>query len=370
MVDSPSSGRASVVPLRPAGAAAVSADVAVEDMLRGFAGQQRSRSLKVSTIAARESQVRRFLEFCNTPPWEWSAQDVEDWTTHLVSGAHPVATSTVRAYQGAIALFCAYLIDPRYGWGDRCMEMFGSHPVQICHEWNTTVHVVEGEARPGVRPLTREEVQALLDHADEQAVRAFGSGRKGWAPAFRDATLFKVIYAFGLRRREAVMLDLTDFTRNPVAPEFGRFGVCNVRWGKASRGSVPKRRAVVAVHRWASEALAQYIEEVRPVFGMEAPVLWATERQARVSAHHVNEKFAEWRNELGMDPLLHPHCLRHSYVTHLIEDGFDHRFVQEQVGHRWGSTTALYTGVSGDYRNHVVRQALDGALNPVREGPL
>ena len=62
--------------------------------------------------------------------------------------------------------------------------------------------------------------------------------------------------------------------------------------------------------------------------------------------------------------MLHPHCLRHSYVTHLIEDGFDPLFVQQQVGHRWGSTTALYTGVSGDYRNRVLRHALDDAFEP------
>ena len=51
-------------------------------------------------------------------------------------------------------------------------------------------------------------------------------------------------------------------------------------------------------------------------------------------------------------------------MTHLIEDGFDPLFVQQQVGHRWGSTTALYTGVSGDYRNRAVRKALDAALRP------
>jgi integrase/recombinase XerC len=45
--------------------------------------------------------------------------------------------------------------------------------------------------------------------------------------AFRDATLFKVTYAWGLRRREVAMLDLADFSRNATAPEFGRYGVYN-----------------------------------------------------------------------------------------------------------------------------------------------
>ena len=54
---------------------------------------------------------------------------------------------------------------------------------------------------------------------------------------------------------------------------------------------------------------------------------------------------------------------RHAYVTHLIEDGWDRFFVQQQVGHAWGSTTALYTGVSTDYKNTALRAALDKAFS-------
>ena len=54
-----------------------------------------------------------------------------------------------------------------------------------------------------------------------------------------------------------------------------------------------------------------------------------------------------------------PHSLRHSYVTHLIEDGVDPKFVQEQVGRVFASTTALYTGISGDFTNTMMRKALD-----------
>ena len=78
--------------------------------------------------------------------------------------------------------------------------------------------------------------------------------------AFRDATLFKTIYAFGLRRREAVMLDLADFSRNAKAAEFGRFGACHVRYGKAMRGSPPRRRTVLTVMAWSAEVLAEYVE--------------------------------------------------------------------------------------------------------------
>ncbi|MGV2920540.1 hypothetical protein [Streptomyces alfalfae] len=51
-------------------------------------------------------------------------------------------------------------------------------------------------------------------------------------------------------------------------------------------------------------------------------------------------------------------------VTHQIEDGADPAFVQRQVGHRYASTTALYTGVSGDFMNAMMRRMLDRALSP------
>jgi integrase/recombinase XerC len=79
------------------------------------------------------------------------------------------------------------------------------------------------------------------------------------------------------------------------------------------------------------------------------------------------------RDALGLPAELGPHCLRHSYVTHLVEDGFDPLFVQQQVGHTWASTTALYTGVSNDFKNRALRTALDRAFaidnnNHEREG--
>ena len=77
----------------------------------------------------------------------------------------------------------------------------------------------------------------------------------------------------------------------------------------------------------------------------------------------INARFAAYRDALGLDPGLRgPHCLRHSYITHLLEDGWDHLFIQQQVGHAWGSTTAVYTSVSSDFRNQALRRALDRAF--------
>jgi len=159
------------------------------------------------------------------------------------------------------------------------------------------------------------------------------------------------------------MLDRTDFTTNPAAPELGSLGVCQVRFGKAMRGSPPRRRAVASVLPWAVEALAEYLAEVRPRLECaSAAAMWPTERGGRISTRSVDHRFALYRAAAGLPDELSVHCLRHSYVSHLIEDGADPLFVQQQVGHSWASTTAVYTTVGADAKNRMLRSALARAF--------
>jgi site-specific recombinase XerD len=119
-----------------------------------------------------------------------------------------------------------------------------------------------------------------------------------------------------------------------------------VRWGKSSNGSPPKRRTVLTVPEmdWVVPVIQQWIEEVRPLFSPGAhPALWVTERRGRLSRRAINEAFEEARDAAGLDPVLDLHCLRHSYITHLIEFGYPERFAQDQAGHSYASTTAIYT---------------------------
>jgi integrase/recombinase XerC len=329
-----------------------------DEMLATWSRQQQSRRLSESIIANRERTVRRFAEYTQGWPWTWTPAQVEAWIA-----AHRWAHSTVRSYQGSIAVFLDHVCDPRYGWVAECEQRFGARPVQVCHEWNTARHAADYEGRPARRPLTRAELQAFFDAADDRVERATAAGRKGWLASFRDATLFKVCYAFGLRRREVAMLDVTDFTANPAAPELGPLGVCHVRFGKAMRGSPPRRRAVAAVMPWAGEVLEQYLAEVRPRYAAAAhPALWLTERGGRISTRQVDDRFALWRATAGLPGELSVHCLRHSYISHLVEDGVDPLFVQQQAGHSWASTTAVYTSVGTDAKNRMLRQALQIAF--------
>lgn len=192
-------------------------------MLDGWRNQQLARNLALSTIDGREKAVRAFARHADAFPWHWTSQLLDEWFSDLRAVRH-LKHSTVRAYQEAIRMFCHYVTDPAYQWAAECEQRFGTHPVQVVHEWNTALHVQGTESDPAKRAFTLDELERLFDYADEQVSRVRVAGRKGWLPAFRDATLFKVAYSFGLRRNEVRMLDLVDLGRNPHAPEFGDTG--------------------------------------------------------------------------------------------------------------------------------------------------
>jgi integrase len=236
-----------------------------EAMLEGWDRQQRSRFLRASTVKPRLDLVRRFVTFTGLYPWQWTPAELEAFTSSLVSGARPLAHSTVRSYQVTLRLFCEFITDGRYSWAAECERRFGQLPAQIAHEWNTVAHVVEHEGRPGRRALTYDEVQALFDAADGLVEQIRARGRKGALAALRDAVMLKTTYAYSLRRRETVMLDDADCRRNPRATQYRRFGSVHVRYGKASRGSPPKRRTVLTVPEmdWIVDVLDDWVQHGR-----------------------------------------------------------------------------------------------------------
>src|ERR1700736_3259948 len=92
-----------------------------------------------------------------------------------------------------------------------------------------------------------------------------------------------------------------------------------------------------------------------------------SERHPRVSDDRVTAAFSKAASDAGLASTLTLHCLRHSYATHLLEDGFDALFVQQQLGHQHASTTSIYTSVSSDYKTRILRDALDRVVAEARK---
>ncbi|SKU05518.1 site-specific recombinase XerD [Mycobacteroides abscessus subsp. massiliense] len=90
--------------------------------------------------------------------------------------------------------------------------------------------------------------------------------------------------------------------------------------------------------------------------------LFPSEKGSLVAENTLLRRFRRYCNDLGLSDGLDLHSFRRSYITHLIEDGWDAKFVQDQAGHDYASTTSLYTGVSSDYRTRTLRRVLDRTI--------
>ena len=194
-------------------------------MIDGWRNQQLSRGLREQTIRNWTATVTRFRDFVDKPPWRWTVADVDEFTAQ--SGGRTRTLSTMRANHGSIRGFCDYLTNPLYDWMEICDREFGEVPSQVCLPWNTVAHRFEFEGDGKRRPFTYDEIERLFDTADARVELLVSSGRKGALGALRDAQLLKTVYAFGLRRTEAVMLDTVDLHHNAKMRQ----------WGALRRGS-------------------------------------------------------------------------------------------------------------------------------------
>ena len=183
------------------------------------------------------------------------------------------------------------------------------------------------------RTLSPGEAERLIEAAAGTTPRAL-----------RDRALVELLYGAGLRVSEAVGLDRTSVDLDD------RLVRCTGKGGK---------ERIVPVGRHAAEALRLYLARGRPFLDRRhRPELFLNARGGpltRAGAFLIVRRLAE---QAGLDPRrVHPHLLRHSFATHLLEGGADLRSVQEMLGHADLSTTELYTHVSDRRRRELYFQA-------------
>lgn len=338
-------------------------DRVFEAMLDGWRAHLLARGLTTSYIKSSSSIVSRFQEHSNEYPWSWSAHHVEEFLADRRSSGRPVTISTLRANAGAIRAFCTYLTDPRYEWVPFCEKIFQNIPAQVVFEWNSPRHTTDDAAPPRRRSFTKPELQRFFDTVDDDVDAEYAKGSKRWLPALRDSIAFKVCYAYGLRRRELSMLEYVDFGPNPHVPKYGPFGTVQIRWAKGTTGSGPRRRTVLTVPEfdWVVPLLKFWLSGAgREQFPTadRSSLMWPSERAQMTGLRNLDRAFQRARETAGLPPELTMHALRHSYVTHLIEAGYDPLFVQQQVGHSYSSTTALYTSVSADFKQKTIQRMI------------
>lgn len=187
------------------------------------------------------------------------------------------------------------------------------------------------------KAITVDQIEKLLAAPDERDVLGM-----------RDRAMLETLYSTGVRVSELVGLEINDLDPSGEALHI--------------RGKGKKER-VVPLGAHALAAIQRYIDMVRN--DPRYVTAWSEDRKfrplfvnkhgGRLSSRSVRRKLDKYLKEAGLDPTISPHTLRHSFATHLLDNGADLRSVQELLGHQSLSTTQVYT--------HLTTQRIQQAYN-------
>lgn len=151
----------------------------------------------------------------------------------------------------------------------------------------------------------------------------------------RDRAMMEVLYSTGMRVSELVALNMDD------VDFLGE--VIHVR-GKG------KKERICPIGSTALQNIQRYLEyrsrRMASDSAFDSKVLFANKHGKRMSARSVRRKMDKYLIEAGLDPAISPHTLRHSFATHMLNNGADLRSVQELLGHQSLSTTQIYTHIT------------------------
>jgi len=170
--------------------------------------------------------------------------------------------------------------------------------------------------------LTLEEVERLLNAPDLSTPQGQ-----------RDRALLELLYASGLRVSELVSLELGQINLDTNEIRV---------WGKGSK------ERVVLMGEPAAEALRNYLAQGRlKLLGEKrSNALFLNRYGQRIPERRVQKMLEEYAKKAGIEKRVHPHILRHTFATHLLDGGADLRVVQELLGHARLSSTQIYTHVT------------------------
>jgi integrase/recombinase XerC len=173
--------------------------------------------------------------------------------------------------------------------------------------------------------LYLESVEMLLNAPD-------------YSPAgIRDKAVLEVLYASGMRVGELEQLNCSHI-------DFENLQALVVGKGNKER--------IVPLGSYSVAALKEYLQKVRPIYAARVTVdgdrdaLFLSQKGTRLSSRGIRWLIKKYVEKASLQSGVSPHSLRHSFATHLLEQGADLRAVQELLGHRSLSTTQIYTHVS------------------------
>jgi len=300
----------------------VEAPDSVNGLVERFLSERQGRNLSSLTLRNYRSDLAGFLsdlEARKVDPLAAGRSDLRRYLSRLLGdGIAPASVSrkvsTIRSFYRFLRVVGVLETDPFFG--------------------------VRGPQRPKRLPgfLTAEDVTRLIQAADDPSSRGL-----------RDRAVLELLYGAGLRVSEISGIDIDDVDL--------RDREVRVR-GKGSK----ERISVFGAP--AQAALRTYLENGRPalVAGAEKALL-LNRSGGRLTARSIQTIVRACALKAGLPQEAHPHLLRHTFATHLLDGGADLRVVQELLGHSSPNTTQIYTHVTEERK----RRSMEAALAKVGE---
>jgi integrase/recombinase XerC len=178
----------------------------------------------------------------------------------------------------------------------------------------------------GIRaPKSAKHLPKTLDTDQTGRLLAFSADTR---LAQRDLAMMELFYSSGLRLSELVNLNLGDF---------------DLADGSVTVTGKGNKTRKVPVGQHARKAVEHWLQTRAGFTAPEEPALFVNQRGRRLTPRSVQLRLRQWSIKQGLNMPLHPHMLRHSCASHVLESSGDLRAVQELLGHADISTTQIYT---------------------------
>jgi integrase/recombinase XerC len=284
---------------------------------------------------------------------------VERFLTHIATERR-LSPLTVDGYRREIALFQTQLVEQKVNdWRDvdesrvrdyvarrhrqgagaptlqRTLSAIRSFYKFLLREGAATHNPATGVAAP-------RRTRKLPDALDVDRVSALLEMPAHGALDIRDRAMFELMYSSGLRLAETVSVNVGDINLKDALVQV--------------TGKGTKQR-VVPVGTVACEWLRAWLSKRAALAAGTETALFVSRRGTRLTARAVQSRLARWAKIQGLDRPVHPHMLRHSFASHMLESSGDLRAVQELLGHADISTTQVYTHLDFQHLAEVYDQA-------------
>lgn len=212
-------------------------------------------------------------------------------------------------------------------------------------QWLIRQERVAANPCAGLRPPRAPQrlPKALSVDATMQLLDQPSEGRLQW----RDHAMFELMYSSGLRLSETTSLNVADLDLSQQLVKVSGKG---------------KRERLLPVGRSAADALRRWLE-VRGNTLDDA--LFVSEQGTRLSSRQLARRLEKWRLQSDCEQHVHPHMLRHSFASHILQSSGDLRAVQEMLGHADLATTQIYTSL--DFQH--LAKVYDGAHPRAKKTP-